>query len=187
MESTHGKGEFGVTEWCYNLTPVVMQKTKKGSHFSLFNARLFKNCCLSVTGTKMWLMCVVCLRRCVNNMTAAEWGAGTTGRVWALTERGRTVVTVKRIHGEGWPLCFWPLCGEAARFFVLGLFIPVLALVLTLCWTNYSESEMKLLSLGHYLIWFLFRDDFGYCMIHCFHPFTPHPPIIPAFAVLDCS
>lgn len=59
-----------------------------------------------------------------------------------------------------------------------------LGLVLTLYWTNYSDSQRKLLSGGHYLRWFYLRDNFGYSVIHCFFPFKPPPPFFfSAFAV----
>lgn len=119
-----------------------------------------------------------CLRRCVNIMTAAEWGARTTGGVlpwpsqaglwwrWrgftAMADPSVSDLYLEKLQGH-LILCSWFL-------------YPSLDLVLTLCWTNYSESERKLLSWGRYLRWFLFRDDFGSSMIHCFHPFKPPPP-----------
>lgn len=100
-------------------------------------------------------MCVVCLRRCVNIMTAAEWGAGTTGGVWALTERGRTAVTVKRIHSDGWPLHFWPLVGEAARtphsFFLVSLsqsWLGINALLDQLLWVREEVVGLWLMYLA---------------------------------------
>lgn len=130
--------------------------------------------------------CVSCLRRCVNIMTAAEWGAGTTGGVWALTKRSRTVVTVKRIHSDGWPLYFWPLVGEAARIpqslFLVSLsqsWRGINALLDQLLWVR--EEAVVLGSLPEMI---LFRDDFGNSMIHCVCPFKLlSPQVFPPLAI----
>lgn len=37
------------------------------------------------------------------------------GGVWVLTKWSRIVVTLKRIHSDGWPLCIWPLAWDAGK------------------------------------------------------------------------